>query len=400
MAIRERMSGNEAVAYAMKQINPDVMGAFPITPSTEIPQYFSKYIADGKVDTEFVAVESEHSAMSVCIGAAAAGARAVTATSSAGLAFMWELLYVAASSRIPITMAVVNRALTGPININNDHSDSMGCRDTGWIHIYAENNQEVYDNYIQAMPISEYCRLPIMICQDGFITSHAVENITLLEDEAVKNFVGEYDPAHYLLKKDESLAVGPYGVSPYYMEIKKAQAEAMKSAGERILSVAEAFEKISGRKYGFFEEYRLEDAEMAVVVIGSSAGTGKDAVDQLRAAGVKAGLLKIRVFRPFPMAEVAAALSGVKAVAVMDKSEGFSACGGPLFAEIRSALYDLADRPKCVNYVYGLGGRDVTVGTYETIFGELAEILRTGDVGQVYRHIGQREDAGMREGEV
>ena len=400
MAIRERMSGNEAVAYAMKQINPDVMGAFPITPSTEIPQYFSKYIADGKVDTEFVAVESEHSAMSVCIGAAAAGARAVTATSSAGLAFMWELLYVAASSRIPITMAVVNRALTGPININNDHSDSMGCRDTGWIQIYAENNQEVYDNYIQAMPISEYCRLPIMICQDGFITSHAVENITLLEDEAVKNFVGEYDPAHYLLKKDEPLAVGPYGVSPYYMEIKKAQAEAMKSAGERILSVAEAFEKISGRKYGFFEEYRMEDAEMAVVVIGSSAGTGKDAVDQLRAAGVKAGLLKIRVFRPFPMAEVAAALSGVKAVAVMDKSEGFSACGGPLFAEIRSALYDLADRPKCVNYVYGLGGRDVTVGTYETIFGELAEILRTGDVGQVYRHIGQREDAGMREGEV
>ena len=391
MAIRERMSGNEAVAYAMKQINPDVMGAFPITPSTEIPQYFSKYIADGKVDTEFVAVESEHSAMSVCIGAAAAGARAVTATSSAGLAFMWELLYVAASSRIPITMAVVNRALTGPININNDHSDSMGCRDAGWIQIYAENNQEVYDNYIQAMPISEYCRLPIMICQDGFITSHAVENITLLEDEAVKDFVGEYEPAHYLLKKDEPLAVGPYGVSPYYMEIKKAQAEAMKSAGERILSVAEAFEKISGRKYGFFEEYRLEDAEMAVVVIGSSAGTGKDAVDQLRAAGVKAGLLKIRVFRPFPMAEVAAALSGVKAVAVMDKSEGFSACGGPLFAEVRSSLYDLADRPKCVNYVYGLGGRDVTVGTYETIFGELAEILRTGDVGQVYRHIGQRE---------
>lgn len=391
MAIRERMSGNEAVAYAMKQINPDVMGAFPITPSTEIPQYFSKYIADGKVDTEFVAVESEHSAMSVCIGAAAAGARAVTATSSAGLALMWELLSVAASSRLPITMAVVNRALTGPININNDHSDSMGCRDTGWIQIYAENNQEVYDNYIQAMPISEYCRLPIMICQDGFITSHAVENITLLEDEVVKDFVGEYEPAHYLLKKDEPLAVGPYGVSPYYMEIKKAQAEAMKSAGERILSVAEAFEKISGRKYGFFEEYRLEDAEMAVVVIGSSAGTGKDAVDQLRAAGIKAGLLKIRVFRPFPMKEVAAALSGVKAVAVMDKAEGFSACGGPLLAEVRSALYDLEDRPKCINYVYGLGGRDVTVGTYETIFGELAEILRTGETGEVYRHIGQRE---------
>lgn len=391
MAIRERMSGNEAVAYAMKQINPDVMGAFPITPSTEIPQYFSKYIADGKVDTEFVAVESEHSAMSVCIGAAAAGARAITATSSAGLAFMWELLYVAASSRLPITMAVVNRALTGPININNDHSDSMGCRDTGWIQIYAENNQEVYDNYLQAMQISEYCRLPIMICQDGFITSHAVENIELLPDETVKAFVGEYEPEHYLLKKDEPLAVGPYGVSPYYMEIKKAQAEAMKSAGKRILEVAGEFEKISGRRYGFFEEYRLEDAEMAVVVIGSSAGTGKAAVDKLRKAGVKAGLLKIRVFRPFPMKEVAAALAGVKAVAVMDKSEGFSACGGPLFAETRSALYDLPERPKAINYVYGLGGRDVTIGTYETIFSELSEILRTGETGEVYRHIGQRE---------
>ena len=217
MSIKDRMSGNEAVAFAMKQINPDVMGAFPITPSTEIPQYFAKYIADGEVDTEFVAVESEHSAMSTCIGAEAAGARAITATSSAGLAYMWELLYVAASSRLPVTMAVVNRALSGPININNDHSDSMGCRDTGWIQIYAETNQEVYDNFIQAMPIGESCRLPIMICQDGFITSHAVENIELIENEKVKTFVGEYNPENYLLKKENPLAVGPYGISAYYM---------------------------------------------------------------------------------------------------------------------------------------------------------------------------------------
>lgn len=390
MAIRERMSGNEAVAYAMMQINPDVMGAFPITPSTEIPQYFSKYIADGRVDTEFVAVESEHSAMSVCIGASAAGARAVTATSSAGLAFMWELLYVAASSRLPITLAVVNRALTGPININNDHSDSMGCRDSGWIQIYAEDNQEVYDNYIQAMPIAEAMRLPIMICQDGFITSHAVQNITLLEDELVRGFVGQYNPDHYLLNGAEPLAVGPYGVSPYYMEIKKAQAEAMKDAKGRILEVAEEFEKISGRKYGLFEAYSMDDAEAAVIVIGSSAGTGKDAVDKLRAEGHKVGLIKIRVFRPFPMEELAQALSGVKAVGVMDKCEGFSAAGGPLFAETRSALYDLPNRPKAVNYVYGLGGRDVTIGTYEQIFGELFHIIETGEVGEVYRHIGVR----------
>jgi pyruvate ferredoxin oxidoreductase alpha subunit len=367
------------------------MGAFPITPSTEIPQYFSKYIADGKVDTDFVAVESEHSAMSVCIGASAAGARAITATSSAGLALMWELLYVAASSRLPITMAVVNRALTGPININADHSDSMGCRDTGWIQIYAEDNQEVYDNYIQAMPISEYCRIPIMICQDGFITSHAVENIELLEDEVVKDFVGEYEPDHYLLNEKEPLAVGPYGVSPYYMEIKKGQAEAMKAAGSRILEVAKAFEKISGRSYGFFEEYFMEDAETAVVVIGSSAGTGKAAVDQLREEGKKVGLIKVRVFRPFPMKEIARALSHVKAVAVMDKSEGFSACGGPLFAEVRSALYDLENRPKAINYVYGLGGRDVTVETFEEIYGALDEILVSGEIGETYRHIGVRE---------
>ena len=211
MSIRERLSGNEAVAWAMRQIDPDVFAAFPITPSTEIPQYFAQYVADGMVDTEYVTVESEHSSMSTCIGAAAAGARAVTATSSAGLAFMYEVLYVAASSRLPITLAVVNRTLTGPININNDHSDSMGARDSGWIQLYAENNQEAYDNYLQAMRISETpdVRLPIMICQDGFITSHAVENILLEEDDAVKKFVGEYEPEHALIGRDHPLAVGP-----------------------------------------------------------------------------------------------------------------------------------------------------------------------------------------------
>ena len=385
---RDRMSGNEAVAYAMKQIDPDVMGAFPITPSTEIPQYFSKYIADGKVHTEFVAVESEHSAMSTCIGAEAAGARAITATSSAGLAFMWELLYVAASSRLPITLAVVNRALTGPININNDHSDSMGCRDSGWIQIYAENNQEVYDNYLQAMPIAEHCRLPIMICQDGFITSHAVENIELCADEDVKGFVGQYQPEHYLLNEQEPLAVGPYGVSPSYMEIKKAQAEAMKAARERIYQVAEAFEEMTGRHYGMIEEYQMEDAEYAVVLIGSSAGTAKEACNMLREQGHKVGVVKVRVFRPFPWEELQKALAGRKAVAVMDKCEGFSACGGPLFAETRSALYDCPARPRMVSFVYGLGGRDVTTDTFRAIYEDLAK----GENDQVYRHVGVRGD--------
>ncbi|MBR3147213.1 MAG: pyruvate ferredoxin oxidoreductase [Eubacterium sp.] len=392
MSRRERMSGNEAIAYAMKQIDPDVMGTYPITPSTEIPQYFSSYVANGQVQTEFVPVESEHSAMSTCIGASAAGARAITATSSAGFALMWELLYVAASDRLPIVMAVVNRALTGPININCDHSDSMGARDAGWIQIYSENNQEAYDNYIQAFPIAERCRLPIMICQDGFITSHDVENITLYDDKDVKAFVGEYEPEHYLLKKGETMAVGPYGVSNYYMEIKKAQAEAMKHAHDVVLEVGAEFSKAFGKDYDLIERYMMDDAEYAVVVIGSSAGTGKAAVNMLREQGVKAGLVKIRVFRPFPKQELYDALTGVKAVAAMDKSEGMSGCGGPVFAETRSALYDSPERPLMIDYVYGLGGRDVTIKTFTDIFGELQKAAETGDTGDVYRHIGVRDN--------
>ena len=398
MSIKERLSGNEAVAIAMKQINPDVMGAFPITPSTEIPQYFSGYVANGEVDTEFVAVESEHSAMSTCFAAQAAGARAVTATSSAGMAFMWEMLYVTASARLPVTMARVNRALTGPININNDHSDSMGARDSGWIQLYSESNQEAYDNYIMAMPIGENksVRLPVMVCQDGFITSHAVENIELLEDDDVKRFVGHYEPEHYLLKKENPLAVGPYDISAYYMDHKILQAEAMKNAKSVILSVAKDFEKLTGRSYGFFEEYMMEDAETAIVVIGSSAGTAKEAIRELRSSGNKVGLIKIRVFRPFPMEELAEALAHVKAIAVMDKCEGFSACGGPLFAETRSALYDLDVRPKSINYVYGLGGRDIRVEDFKFIFRELESIVKTGQTGKIYRHLGQREEGVLK----
>jgi len=392
MGIRERLSGNEAVAFAMKQLNPDVMGAFPITPSTEIPQYFSQYVANGEVDTEFVAVESEHSAMSCCIGAQAAGGRAVTATSSCGLALMWEMLYVAASSRLPITLACINRALSGPININNDHSDSMGARDSGWIQIYAENNQEAYDNMCMAMRIGEHpdVRLPVMTCQDGFITSHAIENIELLEDDVVKAFAGGYKPEQYLLKHENPVAVGPYDVASYYMEHKYQQAVAMKNAKKVILDVAKEFAQVSGREYGLFEEYKMEDAERAILLIGSSAGTAKAAVDALRAKGEKVGLIKLRVFRPFPMRELAAALSKMKAVAVLDKADSFSNCGGPLFAETRSACYDLENPPKMVNYVYGLGGRDVRVENIEFVYGQLAEIVKTGKAGELYRHLGVR----------
>ncbi len=392
MAIRERLSGNEAIAIAMKQINPDVMAAFPITPSTEIPQYFSQFVANNEVQTEFVPVESEHSAMSACIGSQAAGARTMTATSSCGLALMWEVLYVAASARLPITMACVNRTLTGPININNDHSDSMGARDSGWVQIYSENNQEAYDNFIQAIRIGEHpdVMLPVMVCQDGFITSHAVENIELIEDDKVKAFVGEYTPEDYMLNAKRPISIGPYDTAAYYIEHKRLQAEAMKNAMKVAQDVADEFEKISGRKYGLFEAYRLEDAETALVLINSTAGTAKAVIDSMRAEGRKVGLLKIRMFRPFPMAQIAEALKHVKAIAVMDKCEGFSAAGGPLFAEVRSALYDAAEKPLVVNYIYGLGGRDVRTNDIETVYSALDEIVKSGTVAETYRYLGVR----------
>ena len=339
MGIRERLSGNEAVAYAMKQINPDVMGAYPITPSTEIPQYFSTYVDNGEVDTLFIAVESEHSAMSTCIGAEAAGCRAISATSSCGLCYMTEMLYVAASDRLPITLAVSCRALSGPININNDHSDAMGVRDAGWLMLFAETNQEAYDNYLQAMRIAEAVSLPIMVCQDGFITSHAIENIELVETEKVKEFVGEYKPAHALLKPGEPMAVGAYATPVYYMEAKRQQAQAMMDAKDVIRKVGKEFGEMTGRTYGLIETYMMDDAEEAIVIIGSSAGTAKEAINELRAQGKKVGQIKVRSFRPFPSEDICEALKNVKAFAVMDKDDSFNAHCGPMFAEVTSSLY-------------------------------------------------------------
>ncbi len=393
MAKRDRLSGNEAVAIALRQINPDVFPAFPITPSTEIPQYFANFVANGLVDTEFITVESEHSSMSATIGASAAGARALTATSSCGLAFMWEELYIAASNRLPLALALVNRALSGPININGDHSDGMGARDAGWIQIYAENNQEAYDNMVQAFRISEHkdVHLPIMICQDGFITSHAVENIELLDDAEVKNFVGEYEPENYLLNPECPMAVGPYSVTDFYMEAKRNQAEAMKHVDAVVLDVAKEFAELSGREYGLFESYRLEDADRALVMIGSAAGTAKDAIDHLREKGEKVGLLKIRLYRPFPGEAIAEALKNVKAVAVMDRAEGYSNQGGPLGADVMSALFRARSKALAVNYIYGLGGRDVRVEHIEEVFAALQTVIDNDDAGETYRYLGIRE---------
>ena len=393
MPKKDRMSGNEAVAYAIKQINPDVMPAFPITPSTEIPQMVSNYIANGEVDTEFIPVESEHSSMSAAIGAEAAGARTLTATSSAGLALMWEELLLAASNRMPLALALVNRTLSGPININCDHTDSMGARDTGWIQIYAENNQEVYDNFIQAYPIAEHkdVHLPIMICQDGFITSHAVENIELMDDDVVKKFVGEYEPEEFLLNPGKPMSVGPYAISAYAMEARKNQEIALENAADIILKVGKEYEKISGRKYGFFEEYRTKDADYIMLIMGSAAGTAKQAVDELREQGKKVGVLKLRVFRPFPAKEIAAALSRCKAVAIMDRCESYNGNGGPLGSEVTAALYRNKVMIDAVNYIYGLAGRDFTVENVFDIFAELDDAVSSGTEVEQYQYIGLRK---------
>ena len=394
MSIRERLSGNEAAATAMKQINPDVVAAFPITPSTEIPQYFSTFVDNGVVDTEFVAVESEHSAMSACIGAEAAGARAMTATSANGLSLMWEMIYIASSLRLPIVLSLVNRAVSGPLNIHCDHSDAMGVRDAGWIMLFSENNQEAYDNLLMAHRIAENenVQLPLMVCQDGFITSHSIENIELEEDEEVKKFVGTYKPKHYLLNDKEPIAVGPLDLQGFLFEHKAQQAEAMKNAKDVILKVSEDFEKWTGRHYGLFEEYKLNDAEIAIVCMNSTAGTTKFVVDNLRKQGIKAGLLKLRVFRPFPSTEIAKALSHLKAVAVLDKADSLNAIGGALYSDITSSMYTENLHVPMVNYVYGIGGRDTKSTDIESVFTDLQEIVKTNKVENPYRYLGLRKE--------
>jgi pyruvate ferredoxin oxidoreductase alpha subunit len=393
MGIRERLSGNEAAAIAMKQINPDVVAAFPITPSTEIPQYFSTFVSNGTVDTEFVAVESEHSAMSACVGAEAAGARAMTATSANGLSYMWEMIYIASSLRLPIVMSLVNRAVSGPLNIHNDHSDAMGVRDAGWIMLFSENNQEAYDNLIMAHRIAENkdVLLPLMVCQDGFITSHSIENIELIEDDKVKEFVGTYKPEHYLLNDKEPIAVGPLDVQSYLFEHKYQQAEAMRNAKKVILEVAKDFEKMTGRKYSFFEEYRMEDAEIAVVCMNSTAGTTKTVVDELREKGIKAGMVKVRVFRPFPAEEIAEALGNLKAVAIMDKADSLNAMGGALYEDVISSMYTAKKQVPAVSYVYGIGGRDTTSNNIHEVFDYLAQVAKTGEIDNPYRYVGLRK---------
>jgi pyruvate ferredoxin oxidoreductase alpha subunit len=370
-------TGNTLVAEAMRQCSPDVMAAYPITPQTTIVEEFAKFVAQGRVHTEYVTVESEHSAMSACVGASAAGARVMTATSSQGLALMWEELFVASGMRLPIVMANANRALSAPINIHCDHSDIMGARDAGWVTLFAEDAQEAYDNTIMSVRIAEHpdVLLPVMTCLDGFITTHSIDRAQTMDDESVAAFVGEYTPTFPLLDTDNPVSHGNFaGLGGPYFEFKKQQRVAIDASMKVIKEVGAEFAELSGRPFDVVDGWGMDDADVAIVVIGSSAGNARHVARELRSKGVKAGVLKVRLFRPFPTTELRDALKNVSAVAVLDRSESFGAEGGPLYLEVKSALYDLDRRIPVVNYIYGLGGSDVRLELIENVFSDLSDI--------------------------
>ncbi len=391
MAERAAKTGNDSAAYALKQIDPDVVAAYPITPQTELMHQFAQYVADGEVGTEFVQVESEHSAMSAVVGASLSGARCCTATSSAGLAFMWEILYVASSNRCPIVMPLVNRALSAPINIHCDHSDSMGARDSGWVQLYAENAQEAYDNVLQAVRIAEHpdVMLPVMAALDGFILSHTIEGLDLNDDGMVKEFIGEYKRDYSLLDVENPYTFGPLALQNYYFEYKKQQVDAMEAALEVVAEIGREYGELTGRSYGLLDPYRCEDADVILVGLGSTMGTAKEAADQVRKEeGIAAGVLKIRCFRPLPAARIASALSRASAIGVMDRAISFG-LGGPLYHELRSATYGRST--PIADFIYGLGGRDIPLGDLVGIFKQLAEIKEKGKADPEVRYVGLRE---------
>ena len=402
---RLALAGDEAVAYAAKQSNVDVVAAYPITPQTIIVEKFSEYVANGEVETEFVCVESEHSAMAASLAASATGARAFTATASAGLALMYEMLFVTSGCRAPVVMAVANRALSAPLNIHGDHSDSMGARDSGWIQLYVENAQEAYDSIIQAFRIAEDLGvlLPVMVGLDGFTLSHTLENVEALSDDVVKQFVGERKflnvlthegkMAPFKLDPDNPMTMGPIALQNYYFEFKRQQEDAMQKALAVIQKVNIEYASVSGRNYGngLIDAYRLDDAEIAVVCLGSTAGTIKTIIDELRQEGIKAGLLRLRTFRPFPVEEVRSVLASVKVVAVMDKSMSFGGNGGAVFHEVRNVLYDEVSHPFIVNYIYGLGGRDSKPNELRKIFEDMQHILKIGAAEQMINYVALRE---------
>ncbi|NCO28541.1 MAG: pyruvate ferredoxin oxidoreductase [Caldiserica bacterium CG02_land_8_20_14_3_00_36_38] len=372
MSVIKPLSGAQAVAEAMRQINPDVVVAYPITPQTPVVEYFAQFVANGLVDTETIPVESEHSAMSATVGASAAGARAMCATSSQGLALMWEVVAAVPGLRLPIVMPIVNRALSAPINIHCDHSDTMGATTIGWIQIFSENAQEAYENMFLALRLAEHkdVLIPAMVMQDGFIISHGVENVKILDDDVVKKFVGERNPDRFLLDVKNPYTIGPLALPDYYFEIKRQQEEAMENAKKIYLEVGEDLSKLTGNKYPYFEEYRIEDAAAVIIVLASAAGTAKDAIDEMRVDGKKVGLLKPKLFRPFPYKEIRDAVKNIPVIGVLDRSISFGSYA-PLYTEIRNSLFELENKPKLQSYIFGLGGKDIFKNDIKQIFEEL-----------------------------
>ncbi len=383
-------TGNEAMAYAMKQINPDVVAAYPITPATEVVQIFSNYVADGEVDTEFVAVESEHSALSACVGASIAGGRVMTSTSSQGLALMHEILYIAAGNHLPIVIALVNRSLSAPINIHCDHSDTMGSREAGWIQLYCANSQEAYDSLIIGLKLAEECGVPAIVSTDAFIISHAMERLEVLEDADVQKFIGSYNPKYFALDIDNPKTYGPLDLQDYFFEHKRSQVEAFSKVLKTYEKIAREYEKISGRYYPALEEYMADDADVAIFAAGSTADTAKEVVDMLREQGRKVGLVRMRMWRPLPVEEIKKALGKFKAVAIMDRSDTMADFGGPVFLETRGMLYDLEKKPIVTDYIYGLGGRNIEISDIVHVYDEITKVAETGKVEKLITYLGVR----------
>ena len=381
--VLKALTGGEAATEAMRQISPVVFAAYPITPQTPIIQSFAQLVADNKVKTKFVLVESEHSAMSLVVGAAAAGGRAMTATASQGLALMSEVLSVASGLRLPIVMNLATRALSAPINIHNDYQDVMMVRDLGWVQIFCENNQEVYENNFLAVRLAEHpdVQLPVMVCQDGFITSHNTEGVRVYQDKVMKRFLGEYKPKNFVLNLEKPVTIGPLALPDYYFEIRSQIARAMTQAKRRYLQVGQELKKITGHQYGYFEKYCLDDAKAVIVTLGSTAGTTKGVIDKLRKQGKKVGLLRINLFRPFPYQQVARALSKVKFIGILERAIGFGSYS-PLVSEIRHCL----SKQSAQDYIFGLGGRDIGPEEIEKVFKELLK----GRVSQKPKYIGLR----------
>ena len=386
------LTGDGAVAYAVKQSNVDVVAAYPITPQTLIVEEFSEYVHNGEVHTEFVCVESEHSAMSACVGASLTGARVFTATASQGLALMHEILYIASSLRCPIVMAVVNRTLSAPINIHCDHSDMMGSRDCGWIQVYVENAQEAYDWVLQAFRIAENpdVLLPVTVNLDGFILSHSLEGVEVLEDTDVKRFVSNRKPV-FTIDPDKPITVGALCLTDFFFETKRQHVEAMNQSPKTISKVNEEFAELTGRRYDFIETYGMDDAEAAILCLGSTAGTAKAVAKRMRSQGKKVGVIKPWVYRPFPAEQIMKSIGNLKALAVLDRACSIGAPYGPLCSDIIAMLYREGIKLNVFNVIYGLGGRDMTPFDIEAIFNEALEVTKTGVIKQPLKFVGVRE---------